>query len=166
MIEDVMERGRPLLQPKAVYSEVDVTRPSRGVTLIGETLRTHSKSVHRRFAPCGTATVFAATIGPGIDEWSHRLMDSGEMARALLADAYGSSAAIELGRELQRIIGRDLEARGLQATKLYSPGYGDWELGDQQALFSLVDAEAIGIRLTEEHLMMPPKSISGVIGGR
>jgi cobalamin-dependent methionine synthase I len=55
---------------------------------------------------------------------------------------------------------------GLQPTKRYAPGYGDWELSSQTALLSLVDAGRIGIRLTGDFLMIPAKSISGVIGGR
>jgi cobalamin-dependent methionine synthase I len=93
-------------------------------------------------------------------------MDAGEMARALLADAYGSSAAIALGDALQQIISRNLEARGLRATKIYSPGYGDWLLDAQKPLLAMLDAAAIGLRLTEDHLMIPAKSISGIIGGR
>ncbi len=61
---------------------------------------------------------------------------------------------------------RRFAAIHLAPTRRYAPGYGDWTLSDQAPLIALVDASRIGIILTEEHLMLPSKSISGVIGGR
>ena len=88
------------------------------------------------------------------------------MSRGLLADAFASSAAIALGLEVETIAARALGEEGLAATKRYAPGYGDWTLDSQGPLFALLDAPRIGITLTEDFLMIPAKSISGVIGGR
>ena len=166
LIDEIMERGRSLLEPKAVWSEVEVTAPEPGLVVLGGAVRTRSRSVHDRFSTCRTAAVFAATIGPGIDRLGHEWMEAGEMTRALLIDAYGSSAATALGLELELVVAVAFEAKGLEVTKRYAPGYGDWDLGDQAPLLSLLDVASIGVTLTEDHLMLPAKSISGVIGGR
>ena len=166
LIDEITERGRSLLEPKAVWSEVEVTAPEPGLVVLGGVVRTRSRSVHTRFSSCRAAAVFAATIGPGVDRLGHEWMDAGEMTRALLIDAYGSSAATALGLELERIVAVAFEAKGLRVTKRYAPGYGDWDLSDQQPLLSLLDIASIGVTLTEDHLMLPAKSISGLIGGR
>ena len=88
------------------------------------------------------------------------------MTRGLLADAFASSAAIALGLEMETIAARDLAEERLAPTKRYAPGYGDWSLADQAPLCALLDTGRIGITLTEDFLMLPAKSISGVIGGR
>ncbi|MFQ5878039.1 MAG: vitamin B12 dependent-methionine synthase activation domain-containing protein [Acidobacteriota bacterium] len=165
LIDEVMRKGRGLLAPKAVYREVSVSAPEPGVTLIAGGIRTTSRSVRDRLGACRGAVVFAGTVGPGVDEWYRELTDSDQITRALLASAYGSAAAIALGSGLESIIGRRLEARGLRPTRRYAPGYGDWELSDQRPLLALLDAGSIGIRLTEDCLMLPTKSISGIIGG-
>ena len=166
LIDEVMERGRSLLEPKAVWTEVEVTAPEPGLMVLGGVVRTRSRSVHTRFSSCSAAAVFAATIGPGIDRLGHEWMEAGEMTRALLIDAYGSSAATALGLELERIVAAGFDAKDLRVTKRYAPGYGDWDLSDQQPLLSLLDVASIGVTLTEDHLMLPAKSISGLIGGR
>src|SRR5262249_18803285 len=119
-----------------------------------------------RLEGCARAALFAATIGPALEEWIRGLNDGGELTRALLADAYGSSAAIALGTAIEMAVASAFRGLGLTPTKRYAPGYGDFELEAQAPLLSLVDAARIGITLTPEHLMLPGKSISGVIGGR
>jgi cobalamin-dependent methionine synthase-like protein len=166
LIDDVMKRGRSLLAPKAVYREITVGTAGPGAILFGETWKTESRSVHERFAACRLAVVFAATVGPAVESWGRDLSDSGEMTKGLLADAFGSSAATALGVALEQVVARRFAEKDLEATRRYAPGYGDWPLADQAPLFSLLDASRIGMTLTEDHLMIPAKSISGVIGGR
>ena len=165
LIEEVMEQGRARLAPKAVHREVAVEAPAADRVILGTTLQVTSRSVHERFARCRTAFVFAATIGPALEEWGQALLDAEELTRALLVDAFGSAAATALGMKIEELASRSFQERGLQATKRYAPGYGDWDLADQAPLLSLLDAGRIGIVLTEDHLMLPAKSISGVVGG-
>jgi hypothetical protein len=166
LLDEVLEQGGRRLAPRAIYGDFEVGPGAPGVTVIGGALRARSESLRQRLEGCARAVLFAATVGPALEDWCRELMDSGQMTRGLLADAYGSAAATALGLEVEAAVARHLEDRGLEATKRYAPGYGDWTLEDQAPLLALVDSARIGIRLTEDHLMLPAKSISGVIGGR
>ena len=166
LIDEIIEKGRGLLTSRSVYGLFDAVTPEPGVSLIGGTLRSTSRSLHERLAGCRRAVLFAATVGPGVENWARELMERGEMTRGLLADAFASSAAIALGLELETIAAQALSEEGLKPTRRYAPGYGDWSLADQAPLHHLLGAERIGIALTEDFLMLPAKSISGVIGGR
>ena len=166
LIEEVMSGGRPLLRPRVVYGVFDAETPEADVSVVGGALRARSRSLHERLRGCRRALLFAATIGAEVETWCQDLMRQGQMTRGLLADAYASSAAIALGLEVETIAARALAEEGLGATKRYAPGYGDWSLESQAPLHALLDASRIGITLTEDFLMLPAKSISGVIGGR
>ena len=166
LIDETMKQGGTLLRPRATYGLFDAATPEPGVSLLAGAIRAESRSLHERLLGCRRAVLFAATIGPEADAWIHHLMDRGEMTRGLLADAFASSAAIALGLEVERIAARALAGEGLAPTKRHAPGYGDWALSDQAPLCALVDCGRIGITLTEDFLMIPAKSISGVIGGR
>jgi hypothetical protein len=61
-------------------------------------------------------------------------------------------------------IKRDMETDGLKITNRYSPGYCGWPVSDQQILFALMGQNICDIRLSESSLMMPVKSVSGIIG--
>ncbi len=166
LIDEIMDRGRSLLRPRAIYGAFDASTPEPGLCVIGGSIRATSRSLHERLHGCRRAVLFAATIGPEVETWCHDLMRDGQMTRVLLADAFASSAAIALGLEVETIAVGLLAEEGLTATKRYAPGYGDWSLADQAPLHALLDAGRIGIALTEDFLMLPAKSITGVIGGR
>ena len=54
--------------------------------------------------------------------------------------------------------------QGLAPTLPYSPGYCGIALTEQTKLFSLFGGETVGVELTEDCMMRPLKSISGLIG--
>lgn len=166
LLDEVQEQVQGMLAPRAVWDAFPVSEPGPGEIAIGDTVRSAGRSLFERLAGCRRAVLFAATIGPGVEAWQADLMAAGEMTRGLLADACASSAAIALGMEMERVVTRWLKAEGLEATRRHAPGYGDWGLEAQAPLLRLLDAERIGITLTEDFLMVPAKTISGVIGGR
>ena len=55
-------------------------------------------------------------------------------------------------------------ADGFVISRRFSPGYCDWDVSQQKMIFEAVNADSIGVHLTDECLMIPKKSISGIIG--
>ncbi|HMD88208.1 MAG TPA: hypothetical protein VKF38_03510, partial [Anaerolineaceae bacterium] len=54
--------------------------------------------------------------------------------------------------------------QGLHASTSLSPGESEWPISEQSVLFSLVDAQQIGVSLTKTMLMTPMKSLSMIMG--
>ena len=51
------------------------------------------------------------------------------------------------------------------ATARFSPGYGDWALADQQAVFRLLQPpHHVGVCLSDSLLMTPAKTVTAVFG--
>jgi hypothetical protein len=165
LLDEEIAACAPLLQGRAVFASCAVERHGDEVRLGGRLL-SRSRTLRERLEGCTTAWLFAATIGDAVERRATTLSDEGQMTRSLLSDAYGSAAAIALGLALEEAVTRECAPLGLQATKRTAPGYGDFELEMQRPLVDLVEARGIGITLTEDFLMLPAKSISGVLGGR
>lgn len=165
LLDEEIAACAPLVKGRAVLAAHDIAAEGEAIVLGGR-LRSPSRSLRERLAGCRVAYLFAATIGDGVERRASSLSETGEMTRSLLADAYGSAAAIALGLALEEAVARDLAPLGLVATKRTAPGYGDFELEAQRPLVDLLEACAIGITVTEDFLMLPAKSISGVVGGR
>lgn len=54
---------------------------------------------------------------------------------------------------------------GLYLKPRFSPGYGDWQLEDQQKILQLLNCEKkIGLTLTDGYMLTPVKSVTAVIG--
>ena len=46
----------------------------------------------------------------------------------------------------------------------FSPGYGDWNLTEQEKFFKICGAEKIGLHLTSAMMLEPRKSVTAIIG--
>jgi hypothetical protein len=106
--------------------------------------------------------VFLATLGNGYDRWTHELFARGDPFSGVVADAIGSVAAESAVDLLAARIAAD--AGGLGTTNRFSPGYCGWDVAEQHRLFAELPEGFLGVKLTEAALMVPLKSVSGVIG--
>ena len=166
ILDEVIADAERRLQPRAICVRIDVARHQDSILLgdEGNSLRSASRSLRERLDGCASAVLFAATIGMDIEDRGRALAEAGDLTRSLLLDAYGSSAAIALGLAMETKAAEMLAP--LQPTKRHAPGYADFELEAQAPLMRMLDAGRIGITLTDDCLMLPAKSITGVIGGR
>jgi len=108
--------------------------------------------------------IFTATAGQPIDDWIRGHFDRDDVVSGYLIDALGSEIAEAAADWIERRIIDAAGARGLQCTNRFSPGYCGWPVDEQQALFSFLPADFCGIALTSTSLMIPMKSVSGVVG--
>ena len=92
-------------------------------------------------------------------------MQEGDMVRVFVADAVGSVIAERVADRMQESMAAYVADRGYRHTNRFSPGYCGWHVSEQQRLFSLFPQPApCGVTLTDSSLMLPIKSVSGVIG--
>ena len=108
--------------------------------------------------------VFLATVGPGIDACIKRFQKEDEMVKAFLADGLGSVLAEACASLMLERLSEEMSAHGFHISNSYSPGYCDWYLKDQKVLFSFFPEKFCGIELTPSCLMLPVKSVSGIVG--
>ena len=99
------------------------------------------------------------TVGPELEEEVTRLSGEGALLRAVVLDAAGSVGAEYMDRAIQDMAA----AEGLKTSCRASPGYGDWDVREQSAIFELVPGGRIGVRLSESGMMIPRKSVSFAI---
>ena len=81
-----------------------------------------------------------------------------------MLDVIGSDAVERVADFVQDRIGEVARAQGLCISQRFSHGYCDWDIGQQEMVFRAMNGDTAGIRLTEQCLMLPQKSISGIIG--
>ncbi len=148
-----------IARPKAVYriarveAKSDKTVTIDGVELTSRVLRVNLEAAHRVFA-------YVATCGTELDEWSSTFQD---MLQKFWADSIKEHVLYAALAFLQRHID---EVYQPGKTSSMSPGsLGDWPISQQRQLFKIVGDTigAVGVRLTDSKLMLPTKSVSGLI---
>lgn len=133
-----------LLHPTSIYKIVGY----------GETNK------HLIFKDAEKVAICICTIGPELEQEVKKLMEINEMTGALILDALGSEAAEEVAIQSDRILAEKARKMNLWPSKRFSPGYGKWDIKEQQFIFRMLPAADIGVRLTESCMMVPRKSVS------
>jgi len=110
------------------------------------------------------AAIFVATAGPEIETMSKEYLSGIDILKGYILDAIGSEV-VECAADLLEIkLQEKVSDNNFKITNRYSPGYCGWIVKEQHKLFSLLPKNFCGISLTESALMIPIKSISGIVG--
>lgn len=158
-VQEAIRRVTELAEPRAlVAAQALGGRGDDWVEVGGERLHSGVLARHTR----GAARVFAylVTLGPRLEKEVSRTTDL--LAQYCLHEV-GNLALSRCREEVRR---RVSEAEGLRRLSSLAPGsLPDWPLTEQRPLFRLLrDAEGLlGVRLTDSCLMIPRKSVSGLM---
>ena len=107
---------------------------------------------------------FIATAGAEFEAFQQQLLQQGDMLRVYIADAIGSVVAEKCSDRMEEALQTSIDKLGWRHTNRFSPGYCGWHVSQQQLLFPLFDGHTCGVQLTDSSLMVPIKSVSGIIG--
>ena len=108
--------------------------------------------------------LFVCTSGLEFETYQHRLKEQGDMVRVFIADALGSVIAEKCADQMEKALQESIDKLGWKHTNRFSPGYCGWHVSQQQLLFPLFEGHTCGVQLTDSSLMVPIKSVSGIIG--
>ena len=140
------------------FSVIDKTR----ITIEKREFNTQ-KIITSQLRKAEGSVFFVCTLGEGFDNWRKRI-DVDDMLKLYIADILGSELVEAAADVLESNIACKLKKKEFNITNRYSPGYCDWDVSEQHKLFSLLPSKFCGIQLTESALMLPIKSVSGIIG--
>ncbi len=155
LIEDV----KPLVSARAAYRISYVDEKMEGAVVIDGT-RFRSRVLRKNLDAVGRVFAYVVTIGPGVEEKASRCTD---LLDNYYLNALGNLALRKARIHLQEYLG---SMYGLESLSFMSPGsLADWPIEEQRPLFSILKGEeaGIGVRLTESFLMIPRKSVSGIL---
>ncbi len=160
--EDVTElalAGQAIARPKGVYRMAAVcTAGDDAVTIDAvafqsRILRVNLDGVHRVFA-------YVATCGTEMERWAATQDD-------MLARFWADTVMEQALGVARKALEADVQARFApgKVSRMNPGSLADWPLPQQAPLFSVLgDVEAaVGVRLTDSFLMLPAKSVSGIL---
>ena len=109
-------------------------------------------------------TLFICTSGVAYEAYQQRLKQDGDMVRTFIADSLGSVIAEKCADQMEHCLQASIDKLHWHHTNRFSPGYCGWHVSQQQLLFPLFQGHTCGVRLNDSSLMLPIKSVSGIIG--
>lgn len=163
LLDQILTDSSRLLRPRGVYRiDAVLTRQSQRIVLASGV--EFGGSVSRFLEHTVFIASFVVTIGSALERLSRGWLRAGRVMQGTIADAIASEAAEATAERLRREVRTWAHARGLDVTPAYSPGYCGLTLHQQIPLFASLPVHQINVRLTPSCLMLPLKSISGLIG--
>ena len=137
---------------------------NEGIISFGEKIIEPQRKVCGYMKNAGYIAVFICSAGEKFTALTRKYNSDGDYLKGYIVDVFGSLIAEKTADFLQRTLQKKVEAKGLHITNRYSPGYCNWNLSGQKKLFELLPSNACDITLTDSMLMIPIKSVSGIIG--
>jgi hypothetical protein len=108
--------------------------------------------------------IFIATAGNLIGKKIQECNRSKNYMKAYIYDVVGSEIAEGASDFIQSHVKKEVKKYNMSITNRYSPGYCGWDVAEQHKLFSFLPDNFCHVSLTKSALMIPIKSVSGIIG--
>lgn len=106
---------------------------------------------------CKSYYLILTTLGKRIDDRT-RYYSKIDITKSLIFDACASAYLEYMADEFEK------ENLKSPHTFRFCPGYGKTETKDIREIFKYIKAESLGVRLLESNLMVPMKTMCGIIG--
>jgi hypothetical protein len=165
IVEQAAAEAHDLAEPKALYQEFTIVQSTAdSITIEGGTCFSIGREIGSLWQGSKTLGVALYTIGERLEERVSELLSKGEHTDALNLDIAGTVALGVVGIQVQYYACERLAGHGVEPGPWLNPGYLDWPLTDQRLIFDLVPAASIQVRLNDQCMMTPKKSVTVCAG--
>jgi len=164
-IEIAIAQGVSVCRLRGVWARFQITKWTAERVEFGDGNVFKSSKLSALLKECESLALFAVTAGAEIVEKASELAAQGDGVGALAYDAAGSEMVDAAAEWMQQYLNQQFKrSREILTKRRFSPGYGDLGLKNQAILFKLLDIEKLGVKLTEDFLMMPEKTVTAIAG--
>ena len=164
LVDDYIDNYHNFIDFSYSYIIRNIESVQEDRAIIENSIPLKSEVISRLLERCDEVAVFILTIGKPLEDMVAYLAENGCVLQATVLDAIGSGTTEQLAVLVEDRIKKVAASRGLVTSQRFSPGYCDWNVSQQEMIFKFMRGDTAGVRLTEEYLMIPHKSISGIIG--
>lgn len=168
---DIIDESRDITKQRInprymlrVYSLNYTSENSKEIKIGDTNIYLKSSDLYNLLQNCEECIIIAATLGIEIEK-EIRKCSYGNLTRGIIIDACATTAIEEICDLIQDKTKEDLLKIGKYITMRYSPGYGDLPISKNKDIINLLNANReIGLTINQSGIMIPRKSVIGIIG--
>ncbi len=150
------------VKPSCTFDVFDGEISGASSILIGQYTLEAGEIITSLLAGVKRFCLFVATAGELFQDFQDKIKRQGDILQTFVLDIIGTCIVEKTGDIMEKLL--EKEITGFRHTHRFSPGYCGWSLTEQKQLFDLLGGDPSGVTLLDSCLMMPVKSISGIIG--
>lgn len=157
-----MMRAAACCEPRGRWRLLEVTQTAADSVLLDNSWQISSRAFAEFVNGSDFLLLGGVTIGGKLAE---SVAQSDSLAEQAVYDAVGSECADQAIGTLFKMAGVFLQKSALQVgSRRFSPGYGGVELAVQRRIFDLLALEDLDMKLLENCIMQPEKSVTAFAG--
>ncbi|MGD0855231.1 MAG: hypothetical protein ABSA18_05440 [Dehalococcoidia bacterium] len=165
LINRAAEEASPLVKPRAISKDFPIAElTGESLTLQNGVRFSIGKKISDWWKGSKSLVIAICTIGDGLEKRLMELSSKGEHSAALNLDIAGTVALGSLGDQVHQHICNRASSTGIEMGPFLNPGYREWPLTDQKIIFEIMPAADISVRLNEQCMMIPKKSVTFCAG--
>jgi hypothetical protein len=163
LFDDALAEGERLMAPRFVARWLPVASAAADRLSVGGQALT-IPAIGERWGAVEHVALAVCTIGEALERRVAALWEARELPLASMLDSVGSAAVESLAEYANDVLCQQGLVAGLRVANRISPGYGEWDVAEQRALFRLCPGDRVGVTLNDACFMTPGKSISLMAG--
>lgn len=161
----IITQATALISLRGSFTRLAINDNINGkISLYGDAIF-HSKKLSVFLRDCKEAVLMGATAGNEITEAIKEKSAQGDLQAAVIYDATASEmadAALDWIMDyINQLIRREKKTL---LPRRFSAGYADFDLSNQKIIYQLLALEKIGVRITNECILLPEKSVTAISG--
>ncbi|MHA1766674.1 MAG: vitamin B12 dependent-methionine synthase activation domain-containing protein [Promethearchaeota archaeon] len=164
MINEGIEEIRRISVPKFQFRIFKIKKNQDNIQVLNSTLFLKGKDIIKHLLYSNKVVIMAVTLGIQVDQ-RIKYYSKVDLTRAVILDACATTYIEAICDELEKEIKKIADHSDSNITFRYSPGYGDLSLIIQDEILKILNSSSIiGLTVTNEHLLIPSKSVTAIIG--
>ena len=165
VVDEAVAEAHNLVEPKALYQEFPIVQLTADSVTLEDGIRfSIGTEISSLWQGSKTLGIALYTIGKRLEDRVTELLAGGDPSEALNLDIAGTVALGMIGFQVQYYACEQLAKHNVENGPWLNPGYLDWPLTDQRLIFDLVPAASIQVRLNDQCMMIPKKSVTVCTG--
>ncbi|MFC2090311.1 vitamin B12 dependent-methionine synthase activation domain-containing protein [Bacteroidota bacterium] len=145
------------------YDPIEIDHEKKRISCNQQWFET-GKVVTHQLRRSEKAVWFICTAGEHLTRLAKRLYQEDDGIRGYTIDVLLNLVIEKTLDRFQENLLAEVSKEGMQITNRYSPGYCEWDVSEQRKLFNLFPEGILGVTLSSSSMMIPVKSVSGIIG--
>ena len=166
LAQNLAQKATSTLCPKSVVGRFDITHFDNGIKLDGTEVSFVGNLIKKVFDGCDEIYIFAAKLTLQSEIFVKQCFAKSAVD-GMVCDSVLTTMIESYCDDVEETIAKKVAEQGKTATKRISCGYGDFSIESQKDILALLDAQKqLGIKLNQNNMMYPNKTVTAVIGAK
>lgn len=162
---EVISEAAAMLRPLVCYETYSVVHEAKRQRMVLPDGNYFSgEYICKSLAFAEQVVAVVATLGKAVSQTIDQYFRQGLALKGMILDTAANIILAQANQLLWQELAKQAEAAGQGITRRFCPGDGDWALAEQAVFQQVLPLAALHIKLNEQFMMIPAKSVSLVYG--